>query len=178
MHKIEVGKLLAPNVTQYQEGPKFDYTPSGPIVRIAFNNPTAKEIEGAKSGTLEMSYYVRGPIIFVCLKIQGCGRWMDMPFSIRLHENVNFDWSDEIVDGQGLAITVMLVDAQTGILKSYRLIGASTAFSRGLRSAILQQYEQSFDKDEYFRLLNETYRSLTSDQIAQRAEGHFKVRRA
>lgn len=46
---IEVGKPLNPGQTRYSEGLGFEYYPDGPILLIAFNKPTEKEISGVKT---------------------------------------------------------------------------------------------------------------------------------
>lgn len=173
----EVGKQFIPGKSNWPEGAIFEYTETGPILILAFNNPTDKEIEGAKSGTIEMAYYESRPVLFVCVKIQGCGGWLDAPFSIRLYENKIFDWSEEISEGTGLAIQIILLDARTGIVKSQRLIGAATDFSRGLRAAITRQYEQPFSREAYNRQIDTVYRNYSSDDIAHRADSHFRIKR-
>jgi len=173
---IEVGKPLFPG-RRWPEGVIFEYTESGPMLILAFNNPTPKEIECAKTGQIEMGYYEYKSVIFICVKIQGCGDWMDAPFSIRLYENKIFDWSDPVDDGKGLGIQIIMLDALTGIVKSIRLIGATTEFSRGLRKAIMRQYEQEFNEAEYHRQINEIYRNYSSSDLAKRASCLFRVRR-
>ena len=37
---IEVGKKLFHDKTRYQEGAMFEYTEAGPMLVLAFNNPT------------------------------------------------------------------------------------------------------------------------------------------
>ncbi len=151
MRSIEIGQRLYPGQGTYPEGIRFEYTQSGPILIIAFRNPKPVEIEAVRIGKLEMAMYESGSVIFVLVKIKGLGRWMDAPFSIRLYDEkgISFNCSEPIKEGRGLAIHIILVDAGTGVVKTQRLIGTSTEFARGLRAAIMKQYEAPFSREEY-----------------------------
>jgi hypothetical protein len=178
MALIAVGQRLFPNKNSYPEGVAFEYTQSGPMLIIAFRNPKPSEIEAAKSGKLEMAFYESGPIIFVMVKIKGMGGWMDAPFSIRIYDQrgATFDWSDSIGEGQGLGVHIVLVDANTGIVKAQRLIGTSTEFAHGLRAAIMRQYEMPFSVTEYDATIRKIYQNLSSEDMAARADFRFVKR--
>ena len=172
----EVGKPF-PIKLSGVEGMRLEYDEAGPLLLISFRNPSAQEIEGAKTGKLEMAFYESSPIIFLVAKIAGMGGWMDAPFSIRIYDGKrSFDWSEEITEGHGLSLQIILIDINTNIIKAQRLIGASTQFSRGLRAAILRQLEQPFDHGSYQQKIDEVYKNFSSDDIAMRAECHFKIR--
>lgn len=179
LQTMSVGELLIPGKKAYPEGMMLEYTTSGPIVILSFGNPTDKEIEGAKNGQIEMAYYETEQILFLVTKIAGCGGWLDAPFNIRIYDdkNIEFDWSEEIVDGSGLAMQIVLVDANTGIIKAMRLIGTHTKFAKGFRAAILRQFEKTFERNRYMSTLNEIYARLSSDDMAKRAEHYFKIKR-
>jgi hypothetical protein len=173
----KVGKRLFEENTNYVEGPVFEYFKDGPMLIIAFQSPTAAEIKGIKNGKFEMGLYECGNILFIVIKVKSCGGWMDAPFSIRLYDGKRtFDWSEESTEGKGLALHLVLVDANDGILKAQRLIGTSNDFTKGLRSAILKQLEEPFSLAQYHNIVNETYKNLSSDDIANRATCKFIIR--
>lgn len=175
---IAVGKPLIEGKTNYQEGVIFEYTEAGPILIVAFNRPAEKEIEGVKSGKLQIGFYEIEPVVFITVKIQGCGGWMDTPFTIRKYDGKHtFDWSDPIGESQGLALTIVLIDATTGIVQAQRMIGTAHNFAVGLRSAILRQLEKPYDSVAFNQKVNEIYRNYTSDDIATRASCVFTIKR-
>ena len=66
------------------EGVVFEYMESGPMLILFYNKPTAKEIEDIKSYRIAMGYYVKGPVIFIVVKIGSI--WMDADEVIRLKQ--------------------------------------------------------------------------------------------
>ncbi len=160
------------------EGVVFEYTISGPILILSFTHPLKEEIEGVKIGKCEMGLYEKEPCIFISVKIQGCGGWMEAPFSIRKYDNqgIKFDWSEDIEEGKGLSLQVILVDTNTNIIKSQRLIGTSKKFARRLREMILKQLEKPFSNVEYNKAIDDVYKNLSSADIARRAECVFKIK--
>lgn len=175
MHITKVGELFIPGKTRYDEGVRFDYTASGPILLFAFRKPKPKEVQAAKSGQVELALYEDGPVLFVLHKIDGMEDWSDCPFSIRLCKKIEFDWSDEIQEGQGLALSIVLVDADTGILLAQRIVGTSTEFARELRAAIMRQLEQPFVVDAYGRKINEIYSKYQSLQLLRLAKAKHGI---
>lgn len=170
MHTVSVGELLLPGQTKLQEGTYLEYTSTGPMLIMAVDKPTEKEIKAAKSGKMEFALYETDVLIWFLYKIHGFG-WSDAPFSIRLYDGrgISFDWSEEILDGAGLGLNVVLVDAGTGIVKALRLIGMPTEFSREFRAATLRQLERPFSADTYLRHINHIYKSNTSDDLLLKA---------
>jgi hypothetical protein len=168
---MEVGKPLQPGKTNYQEASWLDYTETGPILLIAINNSTAKETEAVRSGRIELALYEKGPVLWFLYKIRGFGPWSDCPFSIRLYDGMGrtFDWSEEIEDGMGIGLQIILIDASTGIVKVLRLVGLETRFSRTFRAMILRQTEQPFDKATYYQEIDNIYANFSSDDLAGRA---------
>lgn len=50
LQHFEVGSLLQPGVTRYQESVKFDFYQSGPALFIFFEKPSEKEIKAIQTG--------------------------------------------------------------------------------------------------------------------------------
>lgn len=161
-----------------EEGVLFEYTTSGPMLILSFPQPSKEEIEGVKTGKFEMGLYEKESCIFLSVKIQGCGGWMEAPFSIRKYDNqgIKFDWSEDIEEGKGVGLQLVLVDTNTNIIQSQRLIGTSTKFARRLREMILKQLEIPFSNVEYNKAIDDVYKNLSSDDIAKRAECMFRIR--
>lgn len=163
----KVGEQFIPGRTQYQEGVRFEYAESGPYLIFAFHNPSAKEIEAARKGRVDLALHETTPVLWLLHRIQGLERWSDCPFSIRIYDGMGqqFDWSEEIEEGQGLALSIVLVNADTGILLAQRLVGLSTKFSRELRAAILRQLERPFSKEEYAATINRIYANYSTQEL-------------
>lgn len=154
----------------------FDYTTSGPVLTMYMDRSTAKEISDAKTGKLRIGYYVRGCVLFLVFMLGNT--WMDAPFSIRRRDGrgETFDFSEEILADQGLMMQLYLVDRADATVKAIRMIGSSHSFAVGLRSEILKQLEQPFNDAAYNQTIDEVYNSLSSDDLAKRADNIFVVR--
>lgn len=171
---MEVGKAWTATAIPPQEGVYFEMTQSGALLLLVFDNPTPKEIESAKTGTIQMGYYVRDSVLFVVIKI-GSMPWMDAPFSIRRYDSLTTDLSDITTD-KGLGIQISLIDRVSGILHSIRLIGASNRFTVGFCKEVSMQLKKPFNELLYTRTIQSVYSELSSKQLAERAVNMFKIR--
>jgi hypothetical protein len=165
MRSCEVGKLFEEGKTHYQEGVKFDFTQSGPILFLFFNRPTQKEVESVKTGKFEYGLYVKDEVIFLFFKFQGL-EWMDAPYTVHLSEQFEFE---EVEDGKGFALNIFLIDSSTGILEAIRLCGLSTKFSLEFQNAVQIQRNIPFDKTTYEKKINMVYGNYATSDLVQRA---------
>lgn len=146
MEKLEVGKLFREGCTRCQEGIRFDINDAGCDLYIYFSNPSNEEIQDIKDGKFKAGYYTEDNAIFMLFKF-GNLTWMDAPYSIHLSKNLtNFQLFD---GGQGLALHVYFIDANTGILKVMRLIGLKTRFSIQLIEAVEKQKKMPYQDYQY-----------------------------
>ena len=129
MYKYEVGQVVD-NFKWHPEGVHFDIADDGATMIAFFQDPTTEEIEQFKSDKkFEIRFTELYGVIMITVKI-GSLNWMDAPYSPHLSENLTkfpLPGTD-----QGLGLTLMLVDARTGEIKSIRLIGLSERFSKRL----------------------------------------------
>jgi hypothetical protein len=166
-HLTKVGELFIPGRTQYPEGVRFEYAESGPYLIFTFRNPSPEEIEAVRKGKVELALHETSPVLWILHRIEGLEQWSDCPFSIRIYDGMGrkFDWSEEIEDGKGIGLNVILVEASTGVLLVQRLVGLSTKFSRELRSAILRQIEQPFSKADYAATVDRIYTNYSTKKL-------------
>ncbi|HRC81221.1 MAG TPA: hypothetical protein PLF27_07530 [Sedimentibacter sp.] len=170
--KLEVGQLLQNGITSYQEGIRFDFHQSGPILYLYFSRPKEKEIESIKSGKFDFGFYFKDEIIFILAKFQGMP-WMDAPYSV--HQSQPFTFQD-IQDGKGFGLTTLLTDADTGILKVIRYSGLSTIFSKRFKDAIDTQKNMPFDKEIYCKKINAIYGNYKTKDLVTRADAIDKIK--
>lgn len=110
---------------------------SGLLLQVRLPKPTAKEKNNFKSGFFSSKLLVMDNIIFFLTRF-GTQDWMDTPYYHNLHVKnplpVLVPHTHE-----GLALTVLFIDASTGILQSARLIGLSHEISMQLIKAVNSQ---------------------------------------
>jgi hypothetical protein len=67
-------------------------------------------------------------------------------------------------------VTVLLIEAQSGIVQAIRVVTLSPAFTRRLFEAIRQQAQQPFDLGYYDAVLAAVYERCSSEELARQAE--------
>jgi hypothetical protein len=138
---LEVGKQFKEGVTRYQEGCKVDITAAGIDFMVYYSAPTQEEIKDIKKGPFKFGFYDEKNVILMLFRF-GNQAWMNSPYSVHLSKNLTE--LKEPTEGIGYALNVYLIDADTGILKSMRLIGLNTKISKMLYKAIAEQKQQDY----------------------------------
>ena len=168
---FEVGKTIE-EWKGHSEGTLFEVDDSGATLIVFFDSPTENEVDQFHEGkNFELRYSVIYDITMMTFKI-GNLNWMDVPYEAHLSKNLN---KFPIVSAnQGLALTLMLVDGKTGIVKSLRLIGLSTDFSRKFIGHLMEAKMKEFNENDYKQRLMRVF-NLSTKQIADRKEAYCKI---
>ena len=172
MEAFEVGKVYKPAVG-IGEGVRFNLSYDGAVLIYAFDNPTAREIAETKSGkSFEIRYTEVNGIIWVTSK---CGdlEWTDAPYNPRLSSSLP---DPDFADGEGLALTLVMLDSMSGVVKSTRLIGLGTRFSHYLTEKAIELKDQSMTMAEANRSISQTMAMYSSDQLANIATSQARFR--
>lgn len=172
MHVFEVGKIYNPNRTSYREGAFYQCTGGTHWLEKFFSSPTSKEIESIKKGVHQFAFHYEKDVILFLFRFFPSFNWSDSPFSIHLvrPENHRIQPVDRNRNSEMPVINVPLVDAETGILKAYRVISLKLDFANALEDAILDQLSKPFDLEKYDRSLSEIYALYpTSEDLLKKA---------
>lgn len=171
MKEYKVGQIIK-DFIKHQEGAIFDVEDQGASLIVFFNNPTEEEEEQFKSGhRFEIRFTELYGVIMMTFKI-GNLSWMDAPYSPHLSKNLTrFVLPSE---EQGLGLTLMLVDAVTGEIKSIRLIGLSTNFTEKFFGLLMEQKTKEFNVTEYNNSLNKIYSIYPTNKIVKMSEVYYK----
>ena len=163
MYKYEVGQVIDKFV-MHPEGARFDISDSGAVLQIFFNNPTSDEISQFKEGKrFEIRFIEIRNVIMITIKIG------------------NLNWSKNLTkfelpnNNQGLALTIMLIDARTGEIKALRLVGLSEKFTKKLFGTIMELKITYFDKLEYAQTINSIYASYPTDKLVKLSNDYYKI---
>lgn len=138
-----------------------------------FQNPTADEIEQFKSGTnFEIRFAELYGVIMITVKI-GNLNWMDASYTPHLSKSLTkFQLPNK---GQGLGLTLILVDAVTGKIKQIRLLGLSEKFMKRLLGIAMEHKSKSFNKVEYNNSLNRMSSTYQTSQIVKMCKDYCKI---
>ncbi len=172
MHKYEVGKFVD-DFRYHAEGVQFDIADDGATMIVFFQNPDSDEIEQFKSGkNFEIRFSELYGVIMITVKI-GNLNWMDAPYTPHLSQNLTkFQLPNE---GQGLGLTLILVDAITGEIKHVRLLGLSERFTKQLLGSAMEQKVKEFNSTDYNNSLNKIFSSYKTSQIVKMSRSYCKI---
>ena len=172
MNRYKVGQIID-SFKYHQEGVQFDLSDDGATMIVFFQNPTHEEIEQFKHGNnFEIRFIELYKVIMLTVKI-GNLNWMDMPYSPHLSKNLTkFQIPDK---GEGLKLTLILVNTDNGNLEHIRLLGLSEQFTKKLFEIIMQQKIANFDVVEYSKSLDKIYSKYSTSQIVKLSNEYCKI---
>ncbi len=169
-----VGQVVK-NFISHPECVQFDIDDSGAIMLVFFDRPTQNEIDQFKADkNFEIRFIELSDVIMITAKI-GNLNWIDAPYNAHLSKNLSkFTLPNE---EEGLALTLILVDAHSGEIKSIRLMGLSTNFTRKLFGSAMEQKINEFDKNKYDEKIRSIYAKYNTGTIVKMSNTYCKIRK-
>ena len=162
MHEYQVGELYNPNVKSWLETPQYNYRSGSHELVLFFKRPSTTEITAVKDGKAEFALAVRGDIIFFLYRFGTSIDWSDAPYSWHLvpeAERAIMPGQVAVTGETRALLTVILVDADSGIIRAMRVVSLSPSFTSRLNQAIVEQSQKPFNSVSYDRQLTELYKS-------------------
>lgn len=173
MVSYAVGQVIS-KYKDYPEGTIFELSDEGATLMAFFSFPRPDEIEQFKAGhNFEIRFTELYGVIMLTFKI-GDLNWMEAPYTPHLSSNLTkFQLPNE---NQGLSLTLMLIDTNSGKIKAIRLVGLSEKFTKKLFGTIMDEKMKDFDVSEYDRKRFEICQRYTTKQIANMSSDYCKIR--
>lgn len=143
-----VGALYHPDRRRWPEGAEYNCRKGQHELRLCFARPSDVEVAAVGRGESEFGLLVQGEVFFFLYKF-GSGAdfpWSDAPFQLHL-----LPAAERVVPPVELppekcaALTVILIDAATGIIQALRYVALGHDFSVALHRAIAAQAAAPFD---------------------------------
>lgn len=145
------------------DGCIVDVTDSGVSVYVLMKRPTLDEICQFESGKdVKVKLLSMKGIIFFLLKI-GDNNWMDAPYNVHLSKNLTN--LQKVVDGEGYAMHIMLIDTSTGKLVKQKLYGMPHDTSNNLYKMVMEQSDMPFNKRKYDENIMGIYCSYSTEEL-------------
>mgnify|MGYP006987787362 CR=1 FL=1 len=170
--KYEVGQII-PGFAGHQESVVFDFDDAGAKMLVFFARPTTEEISQFESGKeFQIKFVELKNVIMVMAKI-GNLEWVDAPYSPHLSPNLTqFPITN---NGQGLALTLILIDAVTGQVKKVRLLGLTENFSKKFIGTVIQNKEKPFNKSEYDMNISRIYMRYSTKDLTKLTNDRCRI---
>lgn len=156
-------------------GTLYDYVSGQHYLQAFLEKATEPEVAAYREGPLELALVREGPFLFLCYRFPGwIEHWSDASFNWHRVPGHLQHWPEDIPDGQGALLSVILVNMPDRITRVVRLIAMGTAFSRALHQAIREQAQQPYDPAAYDQRLNQVYSQMTADMLQTRAIARWR----
>jgi hypothetical protein len=162
-HVYEVGQFYDPLRRQWPEGAQYGYRSGGHELLLFFRTPSSREVRAVEFGPAEFALVAEGPLLVLLYQFRVVPYpgarlamaipWSAAPFTIHrvpTDERVLPELPDD--PEQRAVLGIILIDADTGIIRAMRAVTFSPAFTAELEEAIRQQAALPYDSDSYGRL--------------------------
>jgi hypothetical protein len=175
-NEMEVEQPYPSGSPPYPEGADYNYRTGAHELGLFFGHPSLAEIEAVKRGRAEFAFVAEGPVIFFLYRFRPWVPWGDAAYSWHLlpkHEQTLPRPEAHGAETRAL-LTVLLIDAKTGIVKAKRAVTLSPSFTQALHAAIREQAASEWwGAAAYNGVVEEAYRRYpTSEDLLRRAAHH------
>lgn len=166
---LAVGKPFSPERTTWDDV-SFEYRffSGNHLLQLCLGSPSPKEIAAFKTSPVRVGLYLEGNVIFLLFRIEGCMEWSDQAFSIRL-----VDEKDQALPplppGLRILLTLILVNADSGIVMAIRAVTFSPHFSRLLHMAMRHQKDSAFNASAHQSTIEAVYRRFPNSKALAKA---------
>jgi hypothetical protein len=148
----------------------YAWNGDGHNLTLFLAKPTVREIESARVGKAEFALVVTGPVIWFLSKFGGSLPWSDSPYSIHLEREGSADGIAlpplDLTPAARYLCNIMLIEADTTIVRVIRAVSFSPEFTRALHQAINTQAEQEWPGSAaYDRAIAQAYQRYPSTEL-------------
>lgn len=151
MVKLEVGKIYPDKCGQ--PGIRLEYN-GGFDLYIFLPDISLQESLAFSKGNYKFALTELKGILFFLAEFTGAMAISDAPFHLGLYYDDRYiNLPDNIEEGKGLCVRVIVVDTLTKRVKALRLIGLPTDFSRELLDVCKRQSKEVVGKAELYHMI-------------------------
>lgn len=136
MHATAVGESYLPNGGPIQERVEYNFRSGGHELLMSLANLSQKEVQAITQGSAEFALFVQGDMMLFLYRFGDAVPWSDAPYSWHLVPSEQRTLPSEISAAEGVLLSIVLVEATTGIVKGIRVVSFSPEFSSSLHQAM------------------------------------------
>jgi hypothetical protein len=166
-HVLAVGELYDPNRTSFPTTEQVRLGRSTAELVRFWSNPSAEEIASHDRGAAHFAMVDESPALLILAYKYGDLDWCDVPYQAHRLTTDNPTWPQG-GPAEQIAFRTVLVDADTGVIRSLRYDVWSVEFSNAVRVAVAEQLIHDLDEGDAETRLNAVYAaSPTSELMVQ-----------
>lgn len=180
---IQVGQVFPGNmhIALRVEAVEYSYRNGIHQLLLVFPGLRPHEVQAVKRGAGTLGLYVNGEVIQLIFKLEGQRlnegiTWSDAPYNWHMEREPRTVPPDPetFEEGQGAALNIILLAAETHVVQAIRVIGLSTFFTRKLHAAIIEQSNKPFDQVIYDRKLRMIQATYDAKQMYKQAIARYE----
>ncbi|GIW55376.1 MAG: hypothetical protein KatS3mg082_1780 [Nitrospiraceae bacterium] len=169
MSILSVGQPYHPNRNRWPEAAQYNFRSGRHELVLFWPSPSPQEVEGVRVGRADFGLFFEPPVILLLYRFAGACDWSDAPYSIHLVPQEERLAPEAVSPEARALLSVVLVDADTGLVRALRAITMSPGFTRLLHAAIAQQLAYHWDATAYDQALASIYRRFPESRSLVRA---------
>lgn len=167
MTRLELNHPYPSLTFPVSEAGEFLIYDAGLELRLFFKNPSSSEVKDIKNGVASFALSYHLDILFLSYRF-GTAPWSEAAFSYWLVPEDRRTQLENLFGKQRYLLQVVLVDADTGLIKVLRAITLTPTMSHELRRLYLEQQDsEPVDQAVYLERCNQVYQIFPkSDTLA------------
>lgn len=169
LREFAIGKPFHPALTSCPEGALVEIWPDGIVLAQSLDTPTDEEKRQVRYDRFSMRLLTRRHTILFLAKF-GDSRWIDAPFSVHRIPEAYRVCPPDPGPGYGWPLTVVLVDASTGLVVALRVLSLSRRFSCAVLRAFEAQKSRQADDNAHVLETAHLQRKSTARLAAEATE--------
>lgn len=155
--RLAIGEPFAPERTKWPHN-RFElrYFDGSYLLQICEASPPETSVEAFRHGPMHLGLHFERNVIFFLFKIEGSWAWSDQAFSIHLVDP-NDRGPGDASGEHFVPLSVVLVDADTGLVRALRMVTMSPRFATAFQGFIDRQRALPFSRDEHTKAIAAVY---------------------
>lgn len=145
-----VGELYHPTRRSWPEVALYQYRGGSHELVLFLPRPTSREVRAVRQGLASFAFYADQNLLVLLYAFGDGLPWSDAPFSWHLLPEAERVLPPETRGEERALLSVVLVDAETGIIRALRVVTLSPTFTRLLHDAIREQAARPWPGDALY----------------------------
>lgn len=147
MTAYRVGALYHPSRRSWPEVAQYSYRGGGHELVLFLRQPTSREVRAARQCLASFAFYADQDLLVLLYAFGDGLPWSDAPFSWHLVPEAERILPPETGGEERALLSVVLVNAATGIIRALRAVTLSPTFTRLLHDTIREQAARPWPGD-------------------------------
>jgi hypothetical protein len=152
----QIGEVYSAGHTEYSEATQYCYYDGVHDLVLFWASPSAQEVRGFNSQSVEFALYVQQPVLFLLYRIADVCEWSDVAYNIHQLRAEEQEVPKE-TPGDYARVQMTLVDTGTGIIRAKRIVRMGREMTQAMRQTLQQQAQIPFSRFDYEALVQQTY---------------------